>query len=522
MRPRRAAAAAAILAFAVAVAIVVYSRSADAIITDSDFAVGEWYTELAARGELLVGPYSRFTWHHPGPMLFYLTAPFYALSGHRAPALYAVALAINLASIATIVWITASDRRRWPLALILTSGLLLLVFRLPWFLASPWNAHLTVLACLACVVLAAAGAAGRPSLLPLLAAFASFVTQTHVGFLPLILAVVLAALTAAFFGSSLDRRAFWKGAGWAGLVLLMLWALPIAEAVLRSGGNVAALVKFFSSTSESGHPASEAVSNLSYGLTGVLRPGLELPWSGHFQLTHLSWAIPAALAQLVLLAAIAVFDLRRERRFEGFLALFALIASLVGGLSLTRIRGDILNHELLRFTALGVLNFSIIGAAAARSVLGADTGLWRVRPLALGIAGILFVAVGIRDLESFTSFERRRTERIAIVSAYTAIRDHLRAQGIRRPLLQIDDDQWSVAAGIVLRLRQNGVVAAVDDDIRWMFTDAAAANNEEDALISLSNLARHQDLQRLAGTFVLYESSRVFVTARRLARPIAR
>ena len=36
----------------------------------SDIAVTELYTRLAGRGELLVGPYSRYSWHHPGPFYF--------------------------------------------------------------------------------------------------------------------------------------------------------------------------------------------------------------------------------------------------------------------------------------------------------------------------------------------------------------------------------------------------------------------------------------------------------------------
>ena len=39
-----------------------------------DTALAELYTRHAARGDLLLGPYSRFGWHHPGPLLYYLYA----------------------------------------------------------------------------------------------------------------------------------------------------------------------------------------------------------------------------------------------------------------------------------------------------------------------------------------------------------------------------------------------------------------------------------------------------------------
>jgi hypothetical protein len=36
-----------------------------------DYAALELYTRLAAQGRQLLGPYSRFGFHHPGPAYFY-------------------------------------------------------------------------------------------------------------------------------------------------------------------------------------------------------------------------------------------------------------------------------------------------------------------------------------------------------------------------------------------------------------------------------------------------------------------
>jgi hypothetical protein len=52
------------------IAVVVTARLLPPIVTSSDLAITELYTELATRGELLAGPYSRFGWHHPGPIYF--------------------------------------------------------------------------------------------------------------------------------------------------------------------------------------------------------------------------------------------------------------------------------------------------------------------------------------------------------------------------------------------------------------------------------------------------------------------
>jgi len=82
--------------------LVNFAAYAAPIVTDADIAVTELYVELATRGDLLLGPYSRFGWHHPGPLFFYLVAPFYALGGHQAAAMYAVALAINISALVAI------------------------------------------------------------------------------------------------------------------------------------------------------------------------------------------------------------------------------------------------------------------------------------------------------------------------------------------------------------------------------------------------------------------------------------
>ena len=63
---------------AASAAAVFLARSAEPFYPVSDIALTELFTREAAHGRLIVGPYSRFGWHHPGPTCFYLLAPFYA------------------------------------------------------------------------------------------------------------------------------------------------------------------------------------------------------------------------------------------------------------------------------------------------------------------------------------------------------------------------------------------------------------------------------------------------------------
>jgi len=72
--------------------LVLLSRSLQGphpeIVVSDDLAVAELYTLRASRGQQLVGSYSRFRFHHPGPAQFYFLAPFYAWLFPRCPLPY--------------------------------------------------------------------------------------------------------------------------------------------------------------------------------------------------------------------------------------------------------------------------------------------------------------------------------------------------------------------------------------------------------------------------------------------------
>ena len=71
---------------------VAETRRAPRIFPLADIAVLEMYVRNALTGSLLVGPYSRFGWHHPGPLYFYLIAPLYRAAGSQAIAMVQAAL----------------------------------------------------------------------------------------------------------------------------------------------------------------------------------------------------------------------------------------------------------------------------------------------------------------------------------------------------------------------------------------------------------------------------------------------
>ena len=77
---------------------------------------------------------------------------------------------------------------------------------------------------------------------------------------------------------------------------------------------------------------------------------------------------PAPSRRWSLLAEIARRDLKAGRRFEGALALSTLAASCIGLWALTRVRDDILDHEIFWLAAFGAINLAVIGGAGVRAL----------------------------------------------------------------------------------------------------------------------------------------------------------
>jgi hypothetical protein len=490
-------------------AVAVTARAMPPIVTSSDLAITELYTELATRGELLVGPYSRFGWHHPGPVYFYLLAPLYAAGGHQAAALFAGAVAINLAAIFMLVWVV-SRAERGPLLALLAIACLVIAWRVPRLLASPWTAHVPVLASLMFVVVCGAVVGGRYRMLPLLVLSGSFITQTHLSYVP------MAGVLSCVAGMSVIVEHRRKGgavlAVSAGLWLL-LWSPTLIEAAMNGGGNIAALWQFFVTSGAGSQTISESFATWSHALIGIFRKDLALPWGGHFVVEPSPWRAPLAVAQIIGLWFASWWHVRGHRRVESGVAACAALATMVGFWSTTRIRGDILDHELFGLVALGALNVAILGSAVARLFWPASRR-WREHvAVSACIAALLGCTLaGIQHLREFTSFELRRSDTARIPATHAIIRDFLEQRGIKRPLFQMHGDALSDGTGILIRFLQEGRPFAVGDPDTSVFGDMFRKTGQEDALVTLS--ARegiHLELAARPGNVVIHDRHPLFV-----------
>ncbi len=172
-----------------ALSIMWLARSTPPAFPFGDVAVIEIATGAALRQPVTLGPYSQFGWHHPGPLMFYLLAPFYALAGSKSIGLAAGALVLNLLALGAI----GSDARRGTpasqAAVTVTLVLGVYLLRGGELATSVWNPHLIVLPLVAVVVLCAAVSRGDGAALVGAIVVASFVAQTSVSVVPVALAV---------------------------------------------------------------------------------------------------------------------------------------------------------------------------------------------------------------------------------------------------------------------------------------------------------------------------------------------
>jgi hypothetical protein len=341
-----------------------------------DLATTELWTRDVGRHQVLIGPFSRDRWHHPGPALFYVLAVPYRLLGSRATAMNVGALAVNAASIAGIAVLA---RRRGGQALMLLSllGCGLLIRSLgPTELRLPWNPFVTVLPYGLLVFLTWSLTCGERWALPLAVLVASFVAQTHIGYVALALPLVAAG--AGWLVATTVARARHDGVTGLGTVRSLLgpalvatavaglmWLPPVYQNAVRRRGNLTAAFRWF--RGEGG--VDEGPQTLRAGWRIVTSQlGLPPEWltgsrATTFTAEPVSLYEPLAPILLLGVAAAAVVLLRR--RVAGGRSLVAVwaLASAVGVVAIARTIGPVFEYRLGWTQVLGMVAGIIVAWA---------------------------------------------------------------------------------------------------------------------------------------------------------------
>jgi len=356
------------LALAPVVAVVLRIAGHDFLPT-SDIAV----TDLRVRDVFtthppLTGPYGRHGWSHPGPA-FYVLPALVGLPFHH-PAWATVVggalwRGLAIGAIALISW------RRGGLALLLVA-LGSLGFTLSQyserFLFLPWNPFVAFPFFTLFLLLVWETGEGRAYGWIGTIVVGTFLIQTHIGYLPLV--VVGIACAAAWtrtevrrgkIDTSSLRRAAWISA----LIAVALWLPAIVEQMKNSPGNLESIARYFTGGSKIPHIGFRAGAEL---FAVEFRP--PPPWFFHTDPTVGNGTYAAGASAVWLLVPVAMLTIagvvawRRDSRRAKRLVTLSSALSVVGLISLGRVGvNDELYYAFLwrsTIAVLVVLTFAIV------------------------------------------------------------------------------------------------------------------------------------------------------------------
>ncbi|MGA7993021.1 MAG: hypothetical protein WCC53_16455 [Thermoanaerobaculia bacterium] len=446
---------------------------------DDDSAVIEMAERRALRGAQLTGAYSRFGWNHPGPVQLYLMAPIYAATGQRSASIWLAALLLSTCFTGAAAW--AATRILGPSRGLLTAAFLalLLAWMGPGLVAHAWAPHAVTVPLALFLVLALGLARQGTAWLPALAFVASFLVQTHLGTAPTVVCVGLAALVLAW---RVGRRLV--AARPLLLTVLLtagLWAPPLVEQARGTEaypGNLTLLLHFFR-THGASHTFAEVFGPLAHELGSIpvaLAAAVVPSTSDHRDL-----GAGVATLLLVALLPLGLAAARRRRDDDvaalSWLALVAAGASLLSGL---RVVGEVFDYLLVFTSAVSFAGWAALALAAARPF--EERGRGRVVTAACGAAAVLAAISNARGLVQQQPVPIVTLESVRTFSA--ALKSHLAAEGIKRPLVRLSGGEpWAPAAGALLELERAGVAYAVEEDWAFMFGPNRRATGAEDGTV---------------------------------------
>jgi len=417
------------------------------------------FIELAVRRALgfdqLVGPYSRFAWNHPGPVLFYLFAPLYGLSGRRSRSLFLSAWLLNLGCAIAVVAVVRHRLGEGAARVVAALLALFLVATKFHALINPWNPSLLGVPFLLMVVLGADAGGGSVASLLGAAAVGTYLVQTHVGMLPVV-GVTLALAVAGWVVSqrrSADavdprhrRRVLVGGA----LILGVLWAGPVVDQLTASPGNAGKIVRFFA------HPSGETRSH-PLGDAGVaVAKAATRPFAGLGVEHH----PVAGLVGTGILGGLVALAARRRSPFAARLGALGAANVVVAVAATTRVVGDLYPYlfdwtPALLFppmAAAGLAGFDAARHLAAPSRPPARRVLGVAGPV--GVAAVLVIGAlfaGATTGSATTSFE----DSPAAAPAARLIEDHVGHDRKRVFQIHVVDGTFQTAP-LLLLLERDG------------------------------------------------------------------
>jgi len=455
-----------LLPFFVLAVVLVVTRND--FLPIGDYALTELQVRNIGRHEVLTGLYSRGVWSHPGPLYFYLIAPFYWLTGGASIGMGLATVAINAASIGGIAFIAWRRGGTAMLLCALLGGALVMRTMGPEFLFDPWNNYVVTLPYGLLLFATWATICGERWALVLATIVASFLAQTHVGFVLLVLPLV--ALGAAWMVLPIlrcgadpnERRSTLRWLALAVAVAVTLWLPPLYDLLTNPSSNVRKVWRYFTTSEEGTHSVTSGwrivTGQFTWPPEWLTAKRTDLVGYGESPFKTDS-AIPWLLILVVLAAAYLWYHRRDDRAGARYMVIVLVAAIALGIVGITRTLGPALDYRLRYLWMLGLLAFVLTAWAGWQLV----ARLWprAERRVLVPIAAVAIVVVTVVNLftaATVSSLWRADSEVMAHITP--PVLDAI-GPGDGQVILTDDDDAAWYTRGLVVQLEQEGIDARV-------------------------------------------------------------
>lgn len=434
-----------------------------------DLAMTELVTRDIGRYAVEIGPFSRDGWHHPGPAMYFLLAIPYRVLGSASSAMDVGALAINGASVVGMAVIARRRGGLAPAVLTLVGCAFLMRSLGPDEVRLPWNPYVTVLPYALLVFLTWAMTCRDRWALPLAVAVASFVAQTHIGYVAL--AAPLVAVGAVWLVGSFLVQARQEGStaplrplGWPVVTALAvgtaMWVPPLVEEITGDPGNLTRAWEWFREGGTHGEPARGYLLGwrLVTSQFGVPPEWLfgERPRGLVAEPAYLYDPMAPVLLVLVAGALYLLWRLRPEG--SGRLVAVWLAASAAGVVATSRTVGPVYEYRVGWVRVLGMVAGVIVAWAGWSALVAWRPALERrvLVPVSLGALAVLALVGSVAHVGAGRPQPRESATMEAIVPGVV---DGL--PGGSGPVLvdATSFDGTVFASGVLLELERQGVDA---------------------------------------------------------------
>lgn len=340
--------------------------------------------------------------NHPGPLSFYLLAPFYRIAGASPWGLELGSVVVNVLAVAGMVMIGARlAGRRGAIAMAALAAVAIRGYGLN-VLTHPWNPYLPVLIWMLVLVAAWAVLAGDHWSAIVVVVAGSVAAQTHVPYLLNAIAITFVVLLVMLWrrwSAMPDRRGeISRPMWWAVGVGAVLWVPPFVDQLIRDPGNIRMLIRHFrrGATAEEPYISLGAAVRTFFRHLDAFSAGFDLV-TQQAAFVHLSGlppgnAVGGVVVFVLWLGAVWVAWRRHHLRLRALNGVVA-VALVVSAFSISRIFGKLWYYLTLWAWSAMLLAVVSIGWAvllevsARRSRLAVDRAVWPVA--AVGCAATL-------------------------------------------------------------------------------------------------------------------------------------